>query len=143
MLKAWQKPKVWLLSPEDQSEELGPEVGNQLRGVKQQGKVEQGPELNKDHQEQLQALIEKFSDVFNERPGKARGVRHEINTPRGTIVWERWRPIPHHLQANVHQEMRKILAHPNRSEILAAHSMGLRPAATLTRSGAPSEGEGE
>lgn len=37
-------------------------------------------------------------------------VRHEITTPKGTIVQERWRPIPYHLWEKVQQELRKMLA---------------------------------
>lgn len=97
-----------MLSSEDAPEGLQPKADHQPRGEKA-GKVEQGPELTEDQQKQLQALVEGFSDVFKEKPGKAKGVRHEMNTLKGTMERERWRTILHHLQTNVHQEIQKMM----------------------------------
>lgn len=75
-----------MINPENPPEELGPEINYEPSGTVQHEKIEQGPGLIWPQQEQLRVLIEEFSDVFNEKPGKASGMRHEINTPAGTIV---------------------------------------------------------
>lgn len=51
------------------------------------------------------ALIQIFLVVFNDEPGKVRGVKHKIHTPRGAVVWEQCRLVPHHLYEPVCQEL--------------------------------------
>lgn len=53
-------------------------------------------------------IIVKFSEVFSEVPGKARGMVHEINKPKGAVAKEKWMPVSHYLQAWVYKEIQKM-----------------------------------
>lgn len=86
LLKAWWEPEGWMLSPEEPWEELGPEVGNSQGKVDQSSQVTQGLGLNEEQHSQFRRPVVKFHGVFNEKSGRAQGMQHEINSPKGTIV---------------------------------------------------------
>lgn len=51
-------------------------------------------QLTTGQQWEVAKFVKAFQDVFQQTPGWARGVEHDIRTLPGTLVRERWRPIP-------------------------------------------------
>lgn len=104
-MKAWKEPEGWLLSPEEMSEDPGPKAEEST----QRGRVKIRDSLTVEQQKELGWFIAKFSNVFSKVPSKARGVVHEINMPKGADMREKWRPVPHHPQVWVYEEIQKML----------------------------------
>lgn len=69
------------------------------------GKPETDNQLNTKQKENLKALILEFWNVFQEIPGIARGINHQILTPPGQVIYDHWRRLPHHLRPAVKQEI--------------------------------------
>ncbi|KYO35361.1 hypothetical protein Y1Q_0007949 [Alligator mississippiensis] len=107
LLKEWKTPQGWMALDEDTKEDLGPPCPG-LGRPWEEGSVQMGKELGNHQQQELLALIEEFRAVFQEVPGRVTGVEHEIRTPQGALVRERWRPIPQWWQQEIRQEIMKM-----------------------------------
>ncbi|KYO27325.1 hypothetical protein Y1Q_0021245 [Alligator mississippiensis] len=71
--------------------------------------MELASQLSEDQREQAAELIRKLEDVFQETPGEARGVVHQIKTPPGQVIRESWRRIPQRLQSQIKTEIEMML----------------------------------
>ncbi|KYO27729.1 hypothetical protein Y1Q_0005283 [Alligator mississippiensis] len=107
LLKEWKTPQGWMALDEDTKEDLGPPCPG-LGRPWEEVSVQMGKELGNHQQQELLALIEEFRAVFQEVPGRVTGVEHEIRTPQGALVRERWRLITQQWQQEIRQEIMKM-----------------------------------
>lgn len=74
----------------------------------QKGEPKMGENLMERQRAELTKLVDEFKGVFNERPGEAKGIEHQIKPPRESIVQNQWRWLPHHLWQVMEQEIRQM-----------------------------------
>lgn len=91
-----------MVSPGRVVEEFGPKLLSQERVSVLGSSVQWGERLTNEQWKDLSLMIHKFRDIFHEKLGRARGIVHEIHTPKGTVVHEQWRPVPHHMYQIAH-----------------------------------------
>lgn len=89
LLKLWRKPEG-LLATLSEKEDLGRALEESTLGQKERWEVPIGRNLTAEQQTQLGSLVQDFTDIFNEIPGKAKGPIHKIVTLEEAIVRERW-----------------------------------------------------
>lgn len=92
-----------MTTPERVVEEFGPEISNQKEEGTQGSMVQWGEKLTCKQQKNLRLLVHKFRDVFNERPGRDRGIRPEIHTFKGAVV----HTVSHHMHHAIHNKFQK------------------------------------
>lgn len=109
LLKAQRELEGWMVSSKGIKEEFGPEICEDSGEEKLDELIQQGERLTEKQQRDLKIVIYSFKHVFNERPGWAKGIRHEIQMPKGAIVHECWCTVPHHLQQTLYKELGKML----------------------------------
>ncbi|KYO42099.1 hypothetical protein Y1Q_0002741 [Alligator mississippiensis] len=85
------------------------ELGPSLTGESGPGDLELASRLSEDQREQTAELIKEFEDVFQETPGEARSVVHQIKTPPSQVIRESWRWIPQRLQSQIKTEIEMML----------------------------------
>lgn len=71
-----------------------------------------GPEIGADfvatQKTWLYRLVGKYQDMFNEKPGTARGVEHHLVTPLGCIARDQKRRHPRHLFEPVKRQLEQM-----------------------------------
>lgn len=92
----------------EEDKELGPPCLELRTSETPRTQVQFGEDLNTEQRWELTEMVRVFQDAFQETPGQAKGVEHEIRTPPGALIRERCRPIPQQLQEEVQQEIGKM-----------------------------------
>ncbi|KYO19557.1 hypothetical protein Y1Q_0007488 [Alligator mississippiensis] len=106
-LKEWKTPQGWIAQEKAGEGDLGPLCPGLGRAVPKKA-IHLSNELNNRQRQELLAIVEEFHEVFQESLGRTASIQHEIRTPIGTLVRERWRPIPQQRQQEVRREVVKM-----------------------------------
>ncbi|MGH0149802.1 UNVERIFIED_CONTAM: hypothetical protein FKN15_016115 [Acipenser sinensis] len=115
LLKPWQAREVLFIAPGNMEDDLGP-----CPETPSTRAISMGEQLVPDQQRELRELIEEFSDVFSDVPGRTNLVEYDIISPPGVTVRERPYRIPESRRSGVRQEVCDMLElgviEPSRSE---------------------------
>ncbi|XP_058888002.1 uncharacterized protein LOC131738165 isoform X1 [Acipenser ruthenus] len=115
LLKPWQAREVLFIAPGNMEDDLGP-----CPETPSTRAISMGEQLVPDQQRELRKLIEEFSDVFSDVPGRTNLVEYDIISPPGVTVRERPYRIPESRRSGVRKEVRDMLElgviEPSRSE---------------------------
>ncbi|MGH0185230.1 UNVERIFIED_CONTAM: hypothetical protein FKN15_017326 [Acipenser sinensis] len=115
LLKPWQAREVLFIAPGNIEDDLGPEL--EPSSTKN---ISMGEQLLPDQQRELRRLIEEFSDVFSNTPGRTNLAEYDIISPPGVTVRERPYRIPESRRSGVRKEVWDMLElgviEPSRSE---------------------------
>lgn len=84
-MREWKEPEGWLATPEEE-EDLGLTVPREEVEAELEECVQIGTELTPDQLKETVTLVQSFQDVFQEEPGWAEEISHEIHMPKGAIV---------------------------------------------------------
>ncbi|XP_019404246.1 PREDICTED: uncharacterized protein LOC109319189 isoform X2 [Crocodylus porosus] len=87
MLKKWEDQECLYLALHPKELELGPS----LTDGTESGDIDLALWLSEEQRRQAAKLVRDYGDVFQETPGEARGVVHQIKTPPGQVIHENWR----------------------------------------------------
>lgn len=102
LLKEWKTPQGWMAQESTAETDLGP-LYPELNHSLQEEALHMSKELNDQQRQELLALVEEFWGVFQEVLGRVTSIQHEIRTPPGALVRERWRPIPQQWQREIQE----------------------------------------
>ena len=103
MLKQWHTPTHTNYLTEEVDDEEDVPVWNEDAGVEAQPTV--GEQLSDDQQEQLQGLLQEFTDVMRNEPGRTTLAEHRIETENARPI----RQMPYRLPYAYRDEVLKDL----------------------------------
>ena len=111
MLKKWSIPTLALWTDSKNcTDEIEDDLPSWKDDLDPKEVPQMGPQLSNEQRSELQELLDNFSNILSNCPGKTDLIKHEIHTPSSHPIWLPPHRIPHAYKDMVQQELDEMLS---------------------------------